>query len=960
MRPASEDRVISLREHAPIAFQCSGLEVDLARREFRAHGVAVPLGSRAFEIVETLVRSAGEVVTKNELLSRVWPGLTVGDNTVEVHISAIRKALGADRKMLKTVSGRGYRLVGNWTERGDTAPDAAPAPLPTVVERTIVTNIPLAASALIGREAAVQQLCDMMSAYRVVTLVGPGGIGKTVLASEVARRLLPTVDSDVMFIELVSLSDPDLVPSAIAYALDLKLPGNDTSAAAVARAIGNKKILLVLDNCEHLIDAAAATTETLIRLCPLVAVLATSREVLRVEGEYVYRVPALEVPDGDPTGAADLLEHSAVQLFVARTRVQQADFKVADAEIPNVAAICRHLDGMPLAIEFAAARSVTLGIGEVERHLDDRFSLLSGGRRTALPRHQTLRATLDWSYELLPEEERRLLRQLAAFPAGFTWEAAAAVADEAKSTVASLTSNLVSKSLVTLDSGEGDRRWRLLETVRVYAMEKLVGAGEQREARRRHAEFYTDKFRPFGAEDRLQAALDEIALYKREVDNLRAALSWAFSSDGDAAMGVELATIAADFWIAVSLVSDAREWAIAALEKIGDAAGSRSEMVLKCSLGFATLYAEGPTVKAREAMTEVLALARRFGDVDFQQRAIFGLFLFASRSSALSEVLSLARDFEETSRTHDLKSQLIAAWVGGIAQTYTAAHLEASARLEWAIERYPIHDRRRDIVRFGGDLRASALSHNTVNLLSRGLLDTASRSAHQAVEEARGANHPAVLGVALAWAAGFVFVNIGELDTAEALARELIDHAHRHALRPYHAVAVAVRASIAAERGAAATGIDDLRRSLAEMRQANYLLFYPLFRTRLATIMEAVGRLDDGVAEIDDALELALNVGYAWAVPEILRVKGELLQRRNPGDLAAGEMLFRRAIGQANAQGALYWELSSATSLAALLHRQGKTREARDILKPLYARLTEGRESPRARRAGALLAELDA
>jgi non-specific serine/threonine protein kinase len=945
-------------EQAPLSFQCSGFEVDLAKREFRAHGVAIPLGSRAFEIVETLVRSAGEVVTKTELLSRVWPGVTVGDNTVEVHISAIRKAFGADRKMLKTVSGRGYRLVGDWTPRGATAAGAEPAAPPAVAERTIMTNIPLAASALIGREAAVQQLCDVISAYRVVTLAGPGGIGKTVLASEVARRLLPTIDSDVMFIELVSLSDPDLVPSAIAYALDLKLPGNDPSAAAVARAIGNKKILLVLDNCEHLIDAAARTTEALIRLCPNVVVLATSREVLRVEGEYVYRVPPLEVPEEALAASADVLEHSAVQLFVARTRTQQADFRVEEAEIPHVAAICRHLDGMPLAIEFAAARAVTLGIGEVERHLDDRFSLLSGGRRTALPRHQTLRATLDWSYQLLPDEERRLLRQLAAFPAGFTWDAAAAVAGEAKSVVASLTSNLVAKSLVTLDTTEGDRRWRLLETVRVYAMEKLAEAGEQRDAQQRHAEFYTHMFRPFGAEDRLQTALDSIALYKREVDNLRAALAWAFSADGDAAMGVELATIVADFWTAVSLISDAREWAITGLDRIGDAAGSRSEMVLKCSLGFATLYAEGPTVKARQAMTEVLALARRFGDVDFQQRAIFGLFLFASRSSALSEVLSLARDFEETSLTHDLKSQLIAAWVGGIAKTYTSAHLEASAKLEWAIERYPVQDRRRDIVRFGGDLRASALSHNTVNLLSRGLLDTARRSAHQAVEEARGANHPAVLGVALAWAAGFVFVNIGDLDTADGYARELMDHAHRHALRPYHAVAVAVRASIAAERGGVEDGLEGLSRSLAEMRQANYLLFYPLFRTRLAAMLGAVGRVAEGLAGLEDTLRLALDVGYAWIVPEILRVKGELLQRQDPAAVATGEALFRRAIDQARAQGALYWELSAATSLAELLHRMGRANDARGILAPVYARLTEGHASPAARRAAELLARL--
>jgi non-specific serine/threonine protein kinase len=550
------------------------------------------------------------------------------------------------------------------------------------------------------------------------------------------------------------------------------------------------------------------------------------------------------------------------------------------------------------------------------------------------------------------------LRGLAAFPAGFTLEAANAVAGDARSSIAPGISNLVSKSLVTQDSGAGDRRWRLLETVRVYAMEKLVDAGEQRDVFRRHAQFYTALFRPFGAEDQLQTALDGIGAYRREVDNLRAALSWAFSPDGDAAMGVELAAIAADFWIAVSLVADAREWAAAALGKIGGAAGSRSEMVLKCSLGFALLYAEGPTARAREAMTQVLALARRFDNVEFQQRAIFGLFLFTSRSTALSEASSLAHDFDEAARTHDLKSQTLAAWLVGIATTYSAAHVDASEKLEWAIEQYPVQERRRDIVRFGGDLRSSALSHNTVNHLSRGLLETAARTAHQAVEEARGPNHPAVLGVALAWAAGFVFVNIGELDTAKAYSQELMEHAHKHALRPYHAVAVCVRGSIAAERGDPEAGIHDLSTSLAEMRQANYLLFYPLFRTRLATIMDSIGRSKESAQEIDETLQLALDVGYQWIVPEILRVKGDLLQRHDPESVALSEQLFRRSIDQARAQDALYWELSAAASLTELLQRQGKSSEGRAILAPVYARLTEGRETPRALWAKGLLDRL--
>ena len=280
-----------------LVFEPSEWEVDLVARELRAHGVAVPIGSRAFEIVEVLVGSVGELVTRDELIARVWPGAIVEENTLQVHISAIRKALGADRGMLKTVSGRGYRLLGNWTIRQNCVPTKLDGPgRASAAPNLFLTNVPVAASALVGRETAVQQLCDLLSAYRAVTLTGPGGIGKTVLASEVARRLFPNVKSDVFFVELVSLSDPDLVPSAVASVLSPQMGGDEISPASVARAIGSKKMLLVLDNCEHVIGAAANLAETLLRVCPHTTVLATSREVLRIEGEFVYHVAPLEVP----------------------------------------------------------------------------------------------------------------------------------------------------------------------------------------------------------------------------------------------------------------------------------------------------------------------------------------------------------------------------------------------------------------------------------------------------------------------------------------------------------------------------------------------------------------------------------------------------------------------------------------------------------------------------------------
>ena len=946
-------------EIEPRVSESRGWEVDLAKRELRAHGSAVPIGSRAFEIIETLVEAAGELVTKDDLMSRVWPGLVVEDNTVQVHIAAIRRALGKDRGLLKTTSGRGYRLLGEWTtirrEIVPTQPDAAAGVQPAV--HPFRTNVPVAASALVGRETAVQQLHDLVSAYRVVTLTGPGGIGKTVLASEVARRLFPTFGGDVLFVELVSLSDPDLVPSTIAQILNLQLHGDKVSPQSVARAIGGRKVMLVLDNCEHVIDAAATMVEILVGQCPHVSVLATSRELLRIEGELAYRVPALEIPAQDLEGYDNLLDHSAVQLFVTRTRSLRGDFQPDGDKLPAIAAICRQLDGIPLAIEFAAARAATLGIQQVAGRLDDRFALLTGGRRTALPRHQTLRATLDWSYELLPETERRLLRHLAIFPAGFTLEAATAVMGDTESGVALGISNLVSKSLASLDGSEAAPRWRLLETVRAYSHEKLAESGAYGQALRRLAEFCRGLFAPFANESELQAAIDDLGRYSREVDNLRATLNWAFSAGGDAALGVDLAATASDFWIAASLATECCDWAGKALAQSGGA-GARSEMILQCSLGIALIYTQGMSPRAREVLTRTLELARRLDDVEYQQRATCGLWLFSARSMALKDALAFARDYEEIARGRDLQSRATAAWLLGVPQTYLADHVQANERLQWATYHYPVASRRRDMIRLGGDPRSSSLAHRTVALLSQGFLDTASRESKSAVDEARGTNQPTLLCVALAWAAGFISLSLGELGQAGDYGEELVATAYKHALRPFHAAGICIKGSLAARTGAPEAAISPLRSGLAEMEEAKYLLFYPFFRTELAAALGAIGRVDDSLREIDEALQFAMETDYRWYLPEMLRTKAGLLALHGSSDLAQIEDLYRRSMSQANGQKALYWELSAATSLAELLNRQRREGEALDILVPVYGQFTEGYSTQRLKRAKSLLDQL--
>jgi predicted ATPase/DNA-binding winged helix-turn-helix (wHTH) protein len=530
-------------------YETGDCEVDLARREFRARGIIVPLGSRAFEIVETLIQSPGELVTKDELINRVWSGAIVEENTLQVHISAIRKALGPNRGLLKTESGRGYRLLGRWTPRENSVPAFSIGTERVPIPQRSINLTPT--SDLIGQAATVQRIQSLLSAYRVVTLTGPGGIGKTALALGAAQGVVSEFDSGCWVVELGSLSDPNLVPSTVIGVLGLKLAGEASSAEAVARAIGGQNLLLVLDNCEHVIDAAADFTERLVRLCPHTTVLATSREVLRIAGEFVYRIPPLEVPAADREDPDDILGHSAVDLFMARTKALDMDFSTHPENLPAIAAICRHLDGIPLAIEFAAARAAALGVSQVAVGLRDRFALLTSGRRTALPRHRTLRATFDWSYDLLPKAERLLLCRLAVFPGGFTREAAIAIMKdtgaEAPAVVDGI-ANLVTKSLVTLDNSTA--RWSLLETTRAYALEKLTADGEADTAARQHAEYLRDLLGP--SSDRGSPLSDEdLARRLREIDNVRAALDWSFSAVGDPAIGVDLTAAYAPIWLRI-------------------------------------------------------------------------------------------------------------------------------------------------------------------------------------------------------------------------------------------------------------------------------------------------------------------------------------------------------------------------------------------------------------------------
>ncbi|MBB4397980.1 winged helix-turn-helix domain-containing protein [Bradyrhizobium sp. ERR14] len=925
----------------------------LRSRLLEKDGVPVKLGSRAMDILRLLVSRAGEVVPKNEILSYAWSGLSVEEISLRVHVAELRKVLGDGKdgvRYIANIPSRGYCFVAP-VQRG---PRAEPPSLTSrpAEKATSSPSLPHRLDRMVGRDEIVAELAPRLLRDRFVTLRGPGGIGKTTIAVALAHDLCDRFEGNVHFLEFGPLKDAALVASTVAAALGLVVHHNDPSGSIVSFLRG-RRLLLVLDSCEHVIDTVARLAEDIYREAPGVAILATSRESLLVAGEQIFELaPLLGPPQGTPLSAGEVLNYPAARLFVDRASAAGHRDDLTDEDAEVLVQICGKLDGIALAIELAAARVGLYGLREMAALLDSRLQLEWRGRRTAPPRQQTLGATLDWSFGLIGENERNVFQRLAVFAGHFTLKGAIAVAAEEETPeerVIDALEQLVAKSLVSSQPDGASRRYRLLDATRAYAMQKLANGGEASVIARRHACYVQ---RTLEAGLTAQGGSGQMSRSQERAGLLadaRAALAWSYANDDGADLRVPLAGSCTSLFVELNLLNEARIWSDRALAMLDDAdRGGRWELELQSTLGHAFMFTERNSEQAEAALRRGLEIAQALGDHANTFRLLSRLNMFYRRTGGYRHLVPTARHAERIARLIDDTAGIAGSKaLLGVSYHLAGDQAEAQAHLDEGM--------RDDAALRGTQPGHFAYSRTPQIPLARVLwLRGYPDRALECVLPLVGASAPrdvVMHCIALCWSAS-VFGWVGDWSAVETMSARLATHASMHGLVPYEAVATGFRAQTMIAHGEAIGGIDLLRSALPRLHADRYELYMSAFAADLSSGLVSLGRLAEGTQVLHETIDRVEQEGGAFDMPELLRLRGEL--EAQSGNLDTAEASLVASAELAEQQGALSWRLRTEMSLARLRERQG-VRDPRQQLAKTYARFTEGFDTANLRAARLML-----
>lgn len=863
--------------------------IDRQRRCLIKDGEVVPVGGRAFEVLRVLVEANGALVTKDALIERVWDGRFVSDNALEAQIHGLRRALDADRNLIRTVAGRGYYVVD--MEASDAPPQ---------------TNLTADISALIARDDLLRDIERALGEHRLVTLLGPGGIGKTRLARAAGRELIDRYPDGVWMIELAPVESDRFVSAAIAETLGLP-PGDVRDGRSLAQSLGDRACLLLIDNCEHLVEGVAAIAAELLARCPGVTLLTTTREALRIDGERIIGVPSLPLPCEDDGLEAKLVA-PAVQLFVQRLAAANGQLMLAHDMIPMIE-ICRRLDGIPLAIEMAAASASTLSVAAVLQELDTSMSVLSRPKRIAVPRQQTMEATIAWSYLLLPPDEQAAFRRLSLLSGPFGVEAAMAVADTSRQNALSLLSGLVSKSLLVVTVTERGGAFSLLETMRSYGRARLEEAGELPATASRHAAFILRTFQEATRDLDTLPSRQWVARYKPYLAGLRSAVDWAFSEDGDIGLGAALIIAGEPLWLHLSLVGELLDRIERAIRpEQSNAYTADVSMKLDVAHGCALLYVTGPTTETRATLKRGLAVASRTKAGGSQIRALWALTAASLNSGMNGDAVVYGYQFLEAVQAFGNDAdRLIAHRAIGAVHHVIGDQPAARKALETFLNGYVEPAANSPTNRFHFDQQVAGLAFHARVLWLQGEIEPALEAARIALERAVELDHAHSICHALAQASIPLSLDQGHHEAAALYVNELVEISHARKLAVWMVWSRAYGACLDIRTGATRAGLGKLSAALTEPRSAPFSMYHCGLMGELATAQLTTGDSAAALQTVRAAVARASANQELWCLPDLLRLQAVALSRQSPRDGSEIAALLDRAEHLAERQGALLW-----------------------------------------------------
>jgi predicted ATPase/DNA-binding winged helix-turn-helix (wHTH) protein len=884
--------------------------VQSSRQMLLCGGEQVRLSGPAYNVLLALIDNAGEVVDRERLIARAWGSIHVEESSLRSAVAALRrafKAAGGRRSYVRTVARKGYCFVE-----------------PVVFGEPVATRggLPAQFSKIIGRDDAVADLVGEIGRYRLITIVGPGGIGKTTTALATARSALDGRCIDCAgFIDLLTTEDPALLASAVRARLGI-VAETDEPMADIEAFIGNRRMLIVLDSCERVVTAVAALIEAILAGAPNVVVLATSREPLRAAGERIHHLDPLPVPPvSTQVSASAASSFPAIELFVDRATASRCSFKMTDENTPIVIEICRRLDGVPLAIEIAAGRLDSFDLPALAEVLDHHFRLHLPGRNTGLSRHRTLAATLDWSYDTLSDDEQCILRRLSVFRGPFTLEAARQIAGDdriAPTDVTALVANLTAKSLVTVGQGRAQGKHHLLDTTRVYALDRLMGSVEAEAVARRHALYYRGV---------LEAAWTRTDLvwmewdhaYGSELDQIRAALDWSCSPAGDPQLGIALTVAALPLWGHLGLSDEC----LARVERILALPDSQPTPEQLIALEIARAAA---LVNRDKAGGLIIETWRRIGSINEQSllprqklQVILAELSGAWTRGRFRDCLTAGRRLRDTARaTGEIAYIGVGERTIGSSHFYLGEFREARIFIEKAIRNGVWLSRAGFDVHSQFDERVAAFSDLAYILKLQGYRQRALEMAATNVERAIKTGHAPSICYALGMSTCRIMLDTAEPGIAEQYVLMLTDYATRPGLDLWQIVADSLAGALLIRRGEHEAAVVALRAIVERLRETHVWSFQTLSLSYFAMALFNAGRFVEALEMVDEALHRCEQSEELWDHARLLALRAEIMLKGKLADALDVGATFARALAVAECQGAVIWKQRALDGLKAV------------------------------------------